>query len=140
MLRLRHLARSAGGSHDFTDIDHYHTLAEAGSDHGPVEGPVDVENGLAVRVLLVLGLRHLAGRIVEGLDELLVFERPYVNILVLAPNCQERVVRTQREAAHEVIMLQRHQALCLVARYVVQPDALVLTQSHDEADAALVLS
>lgn len=116
MLRLGHVT---WGRHDFTDIDHDHTFAEPGSNDCPVEGPVYVEDGLAVRILLVLSLSHLTGGVVEGLYELLVFQRPDVNILVLATNCQKRVVWTQRQAAHEVVMLQCHKALRLVASYVV---------------------
>ena len=77
------------GSHDLTDIDHDDTLAESSSNYGPVEGPVYVKDGLAVCILLVLSLSHLARGIVKGLHELLVFERPDVNILVLPSNCQE---------------------------------------------------
>ena len=86
MLWLGHVTR---GSHDLTDIDHDYTLAESSSNHSPVEGPVYVKDSLAVCILLVLSLSHLARGIVKGLHELLVFERPDVDILVLSTNCQE---------------------------------------------------
>ena len=56
MLRL---SLTHSGRQDLTDIDHYYTLAESSGNHCAVKGPVYIEHGFAVRVLLVLSVCYL---------------------------------------------------------------------------------
>ena len=58
----------------------------------------------------------------ETAKEFLVFERPDVNVLVLTTHCEQRVVGAQRKASDVCLVVQRHQALGLVAGNVVQLD------------------
>lgn len=64
-------------------------------------------------------------RIVKAPDQLLVFERPDVYVLVLATDSKQRVVRRQRQTSDVMRMLKRHETFRLVPCNVVQLDALV---------------
>ena len=74
----------------------------------------------------------------ETPDQLLILERPDVDVLVLTAHSQELVIRAQCQAAYVCFMLQSHQALCFVACYVVKTNSLVSAQGYDEADSCLV--
>jgi len=74
----------------------------------------------------------------EAAKKFLVFERPDKNVLVLATHSQQGVVRTERETANVCLVVKSHEALSLVASYVIELYRLVHRKSHDEPYSALV--